>query len=122
MSNLKNIFGFKTVKDFSDDSVFYDLIGLNVMVVHDKFLETVQVIDDVVGGEETVVTYDESRFFDEYGGYHLGTDDASIEDLVKFEYKFLIDCERSDFSATETVMNSMDKPVKFADIAHQNFN
>jgi hypothetical protein len=124
MTKIDDIFKFKKVEDICGCKiVFYRLIGTNITFSHDVNAETITVIDDeLVGGEEEYVVYPEARFFEEYGGFHLGTDDASIEDLIRFEYKFLIDSERSDFAATKAVMRTMNKPVKFADIAHQNFN
>ena len=123
MIDIENIFGFKTVDVVSGEKiVFYRLIGTNKTIIHNKTMETVEVMDDVVGNDEDYLTYNETEFFEEYGGYHLGTDDASIEDLVRFEYKFIIDCERSDSSASARDMEKLNVPVSFADIAYKNFN
>lgn len=123
MTKEKKTYGFKEVKDIcGDEIVYYRLIGCNSVIIHDKFEETVQVMDDEMNSDEHCVTYPESRFFEEYGGFHMGTEDVTVEDLVRIEYKFIIDSERSDCSATPAVMETMNKPVKFADIAYHNFN
>lgn len=123
MTKIEDIFKFKKVEDIcGQEFVFYRLIGTNISFSHSVDEEIITVIDDELGEDEDFVVYPEVRFFEEYGGFHLGTDDASIEDLIRFEYKFIIDSERSDFAATKEVMKTLNKPVKFADIAHNNFN
>ena len=123
MTKENKTYGFKEVKDICGDKVtYYRLIGCNSVFIHDDFEETIQVLDDELDASEDSMTYPVSRFFEEYGGYHFGTEDVTIEDVIKMEYKFLIDAERSDFCATEAVMKSLNKPVSFKDIAYSNFN
>lgn len=117
-----DIFRFKQeIKIAGDTVVYYRLIGSNILFVHDLFEETVQVMDDELDSSEHSVVYPESRFFEEYGGFHMGTEDVSIEDLIKMEWSLILENEKSDRPATDTQLKDFDSPVT-ADSFNFNFN
>ena len=75
-----DLFGFKQTKTFDgEDVVYYRLIGANLLFIHDKFDETVQVMDDELDSDEHSVVMHQSEFFESYAGYHMGTDDVTID-------------------------------------------
>ena len=107
-----DIFKFKQEVNIAGDTcVYYRLIGCNTTIVHDNFEETIQVMDGELGSDEHCRTYTEGEFFDVYGGYHMGTEDVSIEDLVKVEWAMMIDQERNARVATAEEMKSFNRPV-----------
>ena len=120
-----DLFGFKQTKTFDgEDVVYYRLIGANLLFIHDKFDETVQVMDDELDSDEHSVVMHQSEFFESYAGYHMGTDDVTIEDLIRQEYILHIDI-RSDVRSTVTSMEQLNEkfsPVSFKDIANLNLN
>ena len=108
----EDIFRFKQeIEIAGEPMVYYRLIGSNITFIHDKFEETIQVIDDDVEASECSVVYPESRFFEEYGGFHMGTDDVSIEDLIKMEWGMIVDNERSDRPCSAEELKKFDSPV-----------
>jgi hypothetical protein len=110
--NKDDLYTFKQELVIAGDTVFYyRLIGSNLLFVHDTFDETVQVMDDELDSSEHCVVYPESRFFEEYGGFHMGTDDVSIEDLIKIEWAMILDNEKSDRAVTAAQLKSFNSPV-----------
>ncbi len=107
--------------------VRYELVGTNMQFtrhIDDNFGNTVEVSDleaYLSGEDDYMQVLDESRFFEESGGFDMGTENLSVEDLIKIEFKFLIDIDRSDRAAQKGELKNM-KPVSFADIAYTNFN
>lgn len=127
----KDIYRFKDeVNICGEEIVYYRLIGCGVIFEHNKTEEEVVVSDDVVfkkellekgslenfdGTEDHLRTYSEAEFFESYGGYHMGTDDVSIEDLIIAEWAAIINSERSDFATTASALKSFDKAVTAKD-------
>jgi len=99
---------------------------VNLLFIHDKFDETVQIMDDELDSSEHCEVMNQFEFFESYAGYHMGTDDVTISDLIKQEYLMHINCQ-SDLRATNETVQLLKagdnfKPVSFKDIAYQNFN
>ena len=121
----QDIFTFKQTKVICGEPVvYYRLIGNNLLFIHDKFDETVQIMDDELDSSEHCEVMNEFEFFESYAGYHMGTDDVTIGDLIKQEYLMHIDCQ-SDVASTAKTMEELNKhfkPVSFKDISYQNFN
>lgn len=84
--------GFKYEIDVLGDTIkVYQLFGTGCTIMHDISNETVNVYDRTFTNDERNVKYTEGEFFESYAGYHLGTDDTTIDDVVRNEYKFMID-------------------------------
>ncbi len=107
--------------------VRYDLIGTNMQFtrhIDPNFGNTVEVSDleaYLSGEDDYMQVLDDNEFLSEFGGFSTDENNTSIEDLIKNEYKFLIDIERSDRRAQKDEVKNM-KPISFADIAYTNFN
>lgn len=112
--------------EFGLNSTIYELIGCNMKIIHvvgygDSYVEVHDILAFKSGDPDFVNMYPEARFFEEYGGFHMGTDDVSIEDLIMMEWAFLISNERSDFATTASHLKSFNKKVKVSDL-ELNFN
>ncbi len=121
----KDIFSFKQTSVVCGDIlIYYNLIGFNLLFIHDTVDETVHVMDDELDSFEHSVIMCESEFFESYAGYHMGTDDVTIEDLIKQEYIMQVDCQ-SDVRSSARNMKQLEKefkPVSFKQISYKNFN
>ena len=122
--SIADKFEFKReVTIFGEVSIYYMVVGVNFIIRHDVTDEEVHIIEYKIieGDDEFKVTYSEAEFFEAFGGYHMGTDDVSIEDLIKFEYTTILD-RSSDIQVPKGMMKAFDTPVSYADIANTNFN
>jgi len=122
--NIVDKFEFKReITLLGDLSIYYMVVGLNFIIRHDVDDEEVHIIEyeRKSGDKEFKISYSEAEFFEAFGGYHMGTDDVTIEDLIILEYTTILD-RSSDIQVPKGMMKAFDTPVSYADIANTNFN
>jgi len=75
---------------------YYHLIGTGIVYCEDVEMETIIQIDKI---NHVTLNYNRTEFFEMYGGYHFGTEDVTIEDVIRREYVDLIG--NTDFAITK---------------------
>jgi len=115
----EDIFTFKEEVEFGNTTcVYYRLIGTGITILHNHFEETVSVTDrtfeylDEEFSSEYFITYNEKDFIEEYGGFSIGKEIITIEELVRSEWYVIINSLFSERIISNKEMEKMTFDVK----------